>query len=156
MIKPAPLVERALIATLLASPSVTEIFGQRVMVAPLPQNPLLPALVVQPISDIPVNPTNQGESGVMRARVQLDVWATSYAAAADGAAAVTAVLCPRRPLGGIFMPLHLASAMPGDVTITKCERKNGYPSWEPDERNPNDPAKRLHRRSTDYQVTYSY
>lgn len=65
--------------------------GQRVYPLSLPQNAVLPAVVVQRVSGLP-DYTHDGDSGLEPGRFQFTSWAESYAAAKATALSVKAAL----------------------------------------------------------------
>ncbi len=83
--------EEALIARLLADTGVAAIAGARVFPGSRPQGAALPAVVLNQISGGPLY-ADDGEVGLEQARIQIDCWAESYAAAKLLARAVTASL----------------------------------------------------------------
>jgi hypothetical protein len=83
--------EEALIARLLADTGVAAIAGARVFPGSRPQGAALPAVVLNRISGGPLY-ADDGEVGLEQARIQIDCWAESYAAAKLLARAVTASL----------------------------------------------------------------
>jgi hypothetical protein len=80
-------VETAVINYLLAGSAVAAIVGTRVYPVTRPQGSSLPAVTVTRISGGPLY-ADDGEVGLDNARLQVDSWGTTYAAAKDLAAAV--------------------------------------------------------------------
>lgn len=68
--------EESLTALVLADAGVAAIVGTRVTWLTRPQASALPAIVLQLISAIPVD-SDEGDSGLVASRVQIDGWATS-------------------------------------------------------------------------------
>ncbi|WP_088346307.1 MULTISPECIES: DUF3168 domain-containing protein [Rhodomicrobium] len=91
--------EEALIARLLAAPGVAAMVGPRLYPGRRPQASALPAATLIRISGAPVY-TDQGEAGLASARVQIDCWGESYAAAKLTARAVIAALSAFAGLAG--------------------------------------------------------
>jgi hypothetical protein len=89
-------------ARLLADGGVSAAVGTRVYWVQRPQLSATPAIVLQVISD--PRPDNlKGFDGAREARVQLDVWAATYAAALDIARdAVAALAEPATVSGKVF------------------------------------------------------
>lgn len=88
---------------LLGSSGLTALVGQRITWATRPQAHALPAIVLHKIDGAPVY-SDEGESGLFSARVQIDAWASTYAAARGVARQVMAVLSgygPADPVTGI-------------------------------------------------------
>ncbi|MGG7567901.1 tail completion protein gp17 [Rhodovulum sp. DZ06] len=83
--------EAALIAALLSAPGVSALAGTRVWPLRRPQGSDLPAVTLRRISGAPLQ-SHDGPASLARARVQVDVWAHSYAAAKALRGAVAAVL----------------------------------------------------------------
>jgi hypothetical protein len=75
---------------LLTQTGVTNLVGSRIHPSRLPDNPTLPAVVYQRISTL--HNLASGNVPLTRARIQLDVWADSYAEAVTGAEALHAAL----------------------------------------------------------------
>lgn len=65
---------------LLADASILATVGQRIYPIRLPQNPTLPAITYLKVSGLRHYKTN-GPQNLSRPRVQIDCWATTYAAA---------------------------------------------------------------------------
>lgn len=72
--------EENLIARLLANAGVAAIVGTRVYPGARPQGSALPALVLNKISGAPVY-DDEGEAGLLTARMQIDAWGITYTAA---------------------------------------------------------------------------
>jgi len=68
--------EESLTALLLADAGVAALVATRVTWLTRPQASALPAIVLQLISGIPVD-SDEGDSGLVASRVQIDCWATS-------------------------------------------------------------------------------
>jgi hypothetical protein len=75
-------VETAVINYLLAGAAITTIVGTRVYPVARPQGSPLPAITVTRISGGPLY-ADDGEVGLDNARLQVDSWGTTYAAAKD-------------------------------------------------------------------------
>jgi hypothetical protein len=80
--------EESFIAHLLAASSVTAIVANRVFPFSRLQGSALPAVTVQRISGAPLY-ADDGEAGLLNARMQVDCWATTYATAKTLGRAVT-------------------------------------------------------------------
>jgi hypothetical protein len=83
--------EEALIAKLLAAPGVAGLAGTRVYPGSRPQGSGLPAIVFNRIDGAPLY-ADEGELGLVQARVQVDCWADSYSGAKGLARATNAAL----------------------------------------------------------------
>lgn len=84
--------EAALIARLLGTPAVAGLVdGTRVYPGSRPQGDPLPGIVVTWISGAPIY-TDDGETDLASARVQIDCWGETYSSAKDVAQAVRASL----------------------------------------------------------------
>jgi hypothetical protein len=83
--------EEAIRARLLATASVTALVSQRVYCGARPQAGALPDIIINRISGAPVY-TDQGESGLATARIQIDCWGLTYSSAKTVARAVIASL----------------------------------------------------------------
>ncbi|MEN6474136.1 MAG: DUF3168 domain-containing protein [Syntrophaceae bacterium] len=71
------MLEDALHAHLLASTAVTSLASTRIYPVLLPQDPTLPAITYQRISNDPQN-TMGGHGDLYNPRIQIDAWARSY------------------------------------------------------------------------------
>ena len=90
----------ALRARLLATPQVTALVAQRVDWVIRPQTAALPAVTLQTISgDRPQ--THAGFEEMRTARVQCDVWATTYASARAITEAIVRALAPKAESNGV-------------------------------------------------------
>lgn len=74
-------VEEAIRARVLAIPAVVAAVGSRVYTLTFPQNPTWPAIRIQEVSEVEEYHL-RGPIGIRRARVQLDIVATTFTAAA--------------------------------------------------------------------------
>jgi hypothetical protein len=83
--------EEAMIAKLLATTAVTDLVSTRVYPGSVPQASTMPAIVVNRISGTPIY-TDDGESGLQTARLELDCWGETYSSAKTVARAVIAAL----------------------------------------------------------------
>jgi len=83
--------EEAIRTRLLATSGVTALVSQRVYCGSRPQGGTLPDIIINRISGAPVY-TDDGESGLAQARLELDCWGTTYASAKNAARAVIASL----------------------------------------------------------------
>jgi hypothetical protein len=83
--------EEAMIAKLLATAAVTDLVSTRVYPGSVPQASAMPAIVVNRISGTPIY-TDDGESGLQTARLELDCWGDTYSSAKTVARAVIAAL----------------------------------------------------------------
>lgn len=83
--------QAALRARLVAAAPVTALVGQRIYWVDRPQGTALPAITLQTINDAR-DQHLKGFEGMQQARVQIDVWAASYASARDITEAVIAAL----------------------------------------------------------------
>lgn len=92
--------EGALRARLLAAGPVTAFAGQRVTWVERPQASGLPAITLQIIGDSRPQ-TFDGFQAQRPATVQIDVWASTYAATKVGIEAVIATLAPAETSNGI-------------------------------------------------------
>jgi hypothetical protein len=72
--------EEGIIARLLATSAVTALVAQRVYPGRRPQASALPAIDLNTISGAPTY-TNDGESGLASARVEINCWGDSYTSA---------------------------------------------------------------------------
>lgn len=92
--------QTALRARLLAAAPVTALVGTRVDWVDRPQGAALPAVTLQIISDL--RPQHlKGFQPLRDTRVQVDVWAASYAQKAQLVEAVIAAAVPESTTGGI-------------------------------------------------------
>ena len=95
--------EEAITDLLLGASGLTALVGQRITWATRPQAHALPAVVLHKIDGAPVY-SDEGESGLFSARIQIDAWATTYAAARAVSREIMAVLSgygPDSPATGI-------------------------------------------------------
>lgn len=76
---------------LLATSGVTALVGQRVYCGSRPQGGALPDIIINRISGAPIY-TDDGESGLADARLEIECWGTTYASAKNAARAVIASL----------------------------------------------------------------
>ncbi|SDP40613.1 Protein of unknown function [Filomicrobium insigne] len=83
--------EEAMIARLLADPGVAAYASTRIYPVSRPQGDLLPAVTLQRIDGGPTY-SDDGETGLGNARVQIDTWAATYEVAKTLSRAVTASL----------------------------------------------------------------
>jgi hypothetical protein len=83
--------EGAIVSKLRATSGVTDITGLRIWPARRVQARDLPAITVQRVSGAPVY-TNDGESGLAEARIQIDSWGATYTEAKNAARAVQTAL----------------------------------------------------------------
>ncbi len=79
--------EAQLIAILLADTGVSTLVGTRIWPGRRQQGGALPAIILNRISGAPIY-TNDGETGLERARIQIDCWAKTYPEAKNTARAV--------------------------------------------------------------------
>lgn len=90
----------ALAARLLQAPGVSTIVGTRVDWLRRPQAAALPSITLQTITD--ARPRHlKGYQGARETRVQIDCWATSYAASVSAASAVVAIVEAPGVFGGV-------------------------------------------------------
>jgi hypothetical protein len=73
------IVEKGIIAKLLATSGVTSLCSDRIYPGSVPQADPLPAVVVNKISGAPLY-TDDGQAGLQSDRVQVDAWAASFLA----------------------------------------------------------------------------
>ena len=83
--------EEAVISLLLDDAGVAALVSTRVYPGSRVQGSALPAVVINRVSGAPVY-TDDGESGLSQARLQVDCWGTTYSSAKGVARAVKAVL----------------------------------------------------------------
>lgn len=83
--------EADIIALMLASVPLTALVSGRIWPVSRPQNSALPGVTVTRISGAP-SYADDGETGLLDARIQIDCWGSSYATVAAVADAVTAHL----------------------------------------------------------------
>jgi hypothetical protein len=83
--------EEGIIAKLLATGGVTALVATRVYPGRRPQASALPAIDIASISGVPVY-TDDGESGLASARVEINCWGQTYSSAKTVARAVKASL----------------------------------------------------------------
>lgn len=83
--------EEGIIAKLLATSGVTALVSTRVYPGRRPQASALPAIDLGSISGAPVY-SNDGETGLARARVEINCWGETYTSAKTLARAVKAAL----------------------------------------------------------------
>jgi hypothetical protein len=86
-----PVMEGALIDLIKADSFIGAVVGARVYPLRLPQGSAMPAIVSTRVSGQPLY-ADDGEVGLQSARVQVDVWATTYTQAKDLAQLVRARL----------------------------------------------------------------
>jgi hypothetical protein len=79
--------EEAIRTRLLATSGVTALVSQRVYCGSRPQGGALPDIIINRISGAPIY-TDDGESGLAEARLELECWGTTYASAKNPARAV--------------------------------------------------------------------
>jgi hypothetical protein len=92
--------QSALRARLKADAPVVTLVGTRIDWVDRPQTTALPAITLQTISDL--RPQHMGGfDGTKEARVQVDVWAATYASAKAITEAVLAVLVPANTANGV-------------------------------------------------------
>lgn len=91
--------EEALINYLLADGGIAGLVGDRITWSARPQASDLPSIVLHVIDGVPVY-VDEGETGLTATRVQIDCWATNYAAAKEAARAVKARLSGARVVFG--------------------------------------------------------
>ncbi len=72
--------EEAFTQYLLGSTDLTDLVGQRITWATRPQASALPSIVLHKISGAPEY-SDEGEAGLFSARIQIDCWGSTYAAA---------------------------------------------------------------------------
>lgn len=123
--------ELAICARLLATSAVTAIVGTRVWEIALPQEPTLPAIRVQLISD-PVGYHLRGPDGASRSRVQVDAYVSERAASAvDDPGANLNVLADAIDdcLGGQVF----TAGSPIEIRVTGVFRQNRSKMRETDE-----------------------
>lgn len=90
----------ALRARLLAAPAVIAQVGQRVYWVDRPQSSALPAITLQTVSEL--RPQHMGGfDGLSDVRVQVDIWAATYADTKAIAEDVIAALIPAHTANGI-------------------------------------------------------
>lgn len=124
---------------LLALSAVTAIVGQRVRTLILAQNETLPAIRVQRISES--EPMHlRGSSGLQRARVQVDSYASTFAAARSLDAAVHG--------DGAGSGLCAFTGVVGSANVRSIVPMNVQDLYEKDERE-------FYRVSRDYEVQFS-
>lgn len=92
--------QAALRARLVAASAVTALVGQRVYWVDRPQGHALPAVTLQTVSE-EREQNLKGFEGLQRARVQVDIWARSYAEQRQVTEAVIAALITAAAQGGI-------------------------------------------------------
>ena len=80
--------EQAMFAALSGASAVTALVGTRIYPVTIPAGKSLPAITYFRVSGTPERRLNNGGSSGQRVRVQVDCWATTYAAAKSAAAAV--------------------------------------------------------------------
>lgn len=80
--------EEGFVAYLLAGSGVTALAGTRLTWNTRTQGSPTPAIVLHVISTVPEY-SDEGDSGLASSRIQVDVWAETYAAAKSTARAVT-------------------------------------------------------------------
>lgn len=85
------MLEEAIIALLLADAGVIALVSTRVYGGSRPQNAPVPSVVVNRISGMPVY-TDDGETGLASARLQIDAWGGTYSSAKLTARAVIEAL----------------------------------------------------------------
>jgi hypothetical protein len=83
--------EEGIIAKLLATSGVTDLVSQRVSPGRRPQASALPAITLTTISGAPVY-TDDGESGLASASIEINCWGETYSSAKAVARAVKAAL----------------------------------------------------------------
>lgn len=116
-------VENALASRLIAAGPVVALVGTRVWVLKLPQNPVMPAVRVQLISE-PREYHLRGDQDARRARVQIDAFTAEstggdpYAAATILADAIEAAVVTGSPY------------TQGTVKVLGCFRDNRVPVYE--------------------------
>lgn len=101
--------EAALRARLLAAAPVTAIVGQRVSWMDRPQGATLPAITLQIVTDDRTQ-NYGGFDGLQPGYVQVDLWATTYAAAKALKEAVIAALVPAGTQGNVRFTRAFVSA----------------------------------------------
>jgi len=69
--------EEALIALLLADPTIAALVGNSVFPVARPEGSTLPAIVLHRIGGAPLN-ADDGEVGLENARMQIDCWTRTY------------------------------------------------------------------------------
>lgn len=79
--------EEAIRTRLLNTSGVTALVGTRVYCGSRPQGQTLPDVIINRISGAPIY-TDDGESGLAEARIELDCWGTTYGSAKNVARAV--------------------------------------------------------------------
>jgi hypothetical protein len=73
------MIEELIYSNLSTATSVTALVVDRIYPLLMPQDPTLPAVTYQRISDNPINSLS-GHGGLDNPRIQIDCWATSYSA----------------------------------------------------------------------------
>lgn len=110
--------EEALIALLLGHVPVVGVFGKRVRLGRAPQKDAVPYAVLQVI-DINRGYTFKGADGLVRSRVQIDIYAEKYSTAKEAARIVEALLSGHKDnfFRAIFLEDHrdLPAADAGNV-----------------------------------------
>jgi hypothetical protein len=71
------MIEELIYSNLSTATSVTALVVDRIYPLLMPQDPTLPAVTYQRISDNPINSLS-GHGGLDNPRIQIDCWATSY------------------------------------------------------------------------------
>jgi hypothetical protein len=84
--------EQALRTRLAAYTNLTTLVGTRIYPLRLAQSPTLPAVTYQRISTVPVQALSAAASAMIRTRMQVTAWATTYAGAQSVAAQIRACL----------------------------------------------------------------
>lgn len=101
------MIEAALVALILASPSITNLVVGRIVPAGKPQALAYPYLTYAIVSDIEITHTNDGRGDLREARVQFDCWGSTLLQANQLAAALMKVLSPRRQPSEPWVPLWI-------------------------------------------------
>jgi hypothetical protein len=83
--------EEALANYLLGASGITDLVVDRITCGTLPQGEAVPAIVLNKIDGLPEY-SDEGEAGLSSARIQIDSYADTYAAAKSVARAVKALL----------------------------------------------------------------
>lgn len=113
------MIEDALYSHLSGHAGLTALVSARIYPMVLPQNPSYPAVTYKKISG-PRETSKAGPSGTVRARMQIDCWAESYAAAKQVAKQVR-------------LAMATFSGLIADVTINKTTQQNDLDVYEPED-----------------------
>lgn len=122
-------------ALLLASSGLTALVGTRINFGTHPQGSAFPAVVLNTVSDVEDYHMN-GHGGLSDGRVQVDVYAGTYAAAKIAARAARSALHFYRG-GGFLLITHLSTRDTRESGSNEAERHSRVSmdfktSWRPD------------------------